>query len=78
MVQCHFLHPISFNLLRCPEEDDSVFVHAYVPNVFITCNVFFVYDKMTCICMYGYTQLIKFSVYPHVREHVCRQMCMEA
>lgn len=55
-------------------------MHAYVQNMYIICNVFFVYDKMTHICMYRYTKLIKFSAYPRVRESVCvyRQMCMEA
>lgn len=47
-------------------------MHAYIQNVYIICNPFFVYDKMTDICMYGCTKLIKFSVYLCVREREYR------
>lgn len=50
-------------------------MNAYVQNMNTICNVFFVYDKMKHICMYRYTKLIKFSVYPCVRARVCTDRC---
>lgn len=49
-----------------------MFMHAYVQNMNIICNAF--YDKTTHICMYGYTELIKSSVYPCV-SRVCADRC---
>lgn len=71
MVQCHFFAFHYLDALRRMIQQ-SVLVHAYIQNVYIICNPSFVYDKMTDICMYGYTKLIKFSVYPCVREREYR------